>query len=109
MTKGFCIFLLIFFLGSCNTNNPDLTLNNPKIYAALEKRKQDYINSVLETCQFESYQRAIDYVDSLVAAEITFQLSDSIVFPPKPDYPGWPGPIILNDTLVAYPIFEKEL
>lgn len=95
-------------LSACNTGSGDLSPENPKIKEALEKRRQDYIADVIYTCQIDMYQRAAEYVDSLIAAEIYFQISDSIVFPPKPEYPGWPGPIILNDTLRARPIFEEE-
>jgi len=93
---------------ACNTGSGDLSSDNPKIKEALEKRKQDYIADIIYNCQIDMYQRASKYVDSLIAAEIYFQISDSIVFPPKPEYPGWPGPIILNDTLKARPIIESE-
>lgn len=52
--------------------------------------------------------RAEIYVDSIISAEINFQLSDSIVFPEKPVKPGWPGPIIIPETIRARPIFDPK-
>jgi hypothetical protein len=50
-------------------------------------------------------EKATVYVDSLIAAEISYQLSDSIVFPPKPMKPTSPGPIIIRDTVKAKPVW----
>lgn len=93
---------------SCDNGTSDLSINNQRIQNELQKRKQEYLASVLENCNVEMFQKATDYVDSLIAAELAYQLSDSIVFPPKPEYPGWPGPILLNDTLKAQPILPEK-
>jgi hypothetical protein len=96
---------VISILFSCINSNQDLTISNPKIAKALEKRQQEYKNDILTNCHREIYERAKNHVDSLIAAEINFQLSDSIVFPPKPVKPDWIGPIIISDTIRAKPIF----
>lgn len=89
---------------SCQPNQ-DLTMSNPKIKSALEKRKAEYSHDVLANCQREVFEKAKVYVDSMIAAEINFQLSDSIVFPPKPIKPPSLGPIIVPDTIKARPVF----
>jgi hypothetical protein len=96
---------LVWLIIGCSQNNQDLTLTNPKILDALEKRKLAYKKDIMDNCQRDVYERAKLYVDSLIAAEINFQLSDSIVFPPKPIKPPSPGPIIVPDTIKAKPVF----
>lgn len=100
----FIITWLVFHI-SCMEEKPDLTEQNPRIKQALEQRKSQYISTVLESCKAHLYQEASEYVDSLVASEISFQLSDSIVFPPRPLYPGWPGPVVLKDPFHVSPLF----
>jgi hypothetical protein len=46
-------------------------------------------------------------VDSLISEQISFRLSDSIIFPEKPLKPEFPGPVIVSDTLIARPIIQK--
>jgi hypothetical protein len=108
MKRGALLSVLVIMLISCLSEKPELTEQNPNIRQALEKRKQQYISSVMETCRTDVYQKAAEYVDSLIAAEISFQLSDSIVFPPRPIYPGWPGPILLQDSFHVSPLLQEE-
>lgn len=108
MKRGASLYILVLLLLSCFSEKVELSEQNPKIKLALEKRKQQYIASVMETCRTDVYQKAAEYVDSLIAAEISFQLSDSIVFPPRPQYPGWPGPILLKDSFIVAPLVQDE-
>ncbi|MGB4958373.1 MAG: hypothetical protein WBO36_02795, partial [Saprospiraceae bacterium] len=62
---------------------------------------------ILGTCFDDILRRADAHVDSLITAEINYQLSDSIVFPPKPIKPDWPGKIIVPDSITARPIFDE--
>jgi hypothetical protein len=103
--KNFTIVIGFLLMIGCGQDNQDLTVTNPKIGKALEKRKLEYKKDILLNCQREVFERAKIYVDSLIAAEINFQLSDSIVFPPKPIKPASPGPIIVPDTIKARPVF----
>ncbi len=105
MKGGVAITLVFGVLISCGQGKQDLSLDNPKIKMALEKRKLTYKMDVLANCQREVFEKAKIYVDSLIAAEINFQLSDSIVFPPKPIKPPSLGPIIVPDTIKAKPVF----
>lgn len=104
----FSIFLVTLY--SCSdVDTKDLNINNPKIRSALEKRKSEYAAEILENCRRDILAKAEIYVDSLISAEINFQLSDSIVFPEKPVKPEWPGPIIVPETIRAKPIYERKL
>jgi len=96
--------IAIILLVSCSEEQ-DLSIHNEKIKNALEKRKNEYKKEILDNCQRDVYEKAKIYVDSLISAEINFQLSDSIVFPPKPLKPASPGPIIVPDTIKTKPIF----
>ncbi|MBK8888557.1 MAG: hypothetical protein IPN46_19325 [Saprospiraceae bacterium] len=95
--------IAIILLVSCSEEQ-DLSIHNEKIKNALEKRKNEYKKEILDNCQRDVYEKAKVYVDSLISAEINFQLSDSIVFPPKPIKPLSPG-LIVPDTIKTKPIF----
>lgn len=99
------LVLVIALIYGCAQDNQYLSIANPKIVKAIEKRKIEYKKDILANCQREVLEKAKIYVDSLIAAEINFQLSDSIVFPPKPIKPASPGPIIVSDTIKARPVF----
>lgn len=86
----------------------ELNLNNPRIKKALEDRKKEFATEHLFNCRRDMVERAGLYVDSLIAEEINYQLSDSIVFPLKPDRPAWPGPIVLKDE-AANPLFKEKI
>jgi len=103
-------FILVVYFCSCNTldESSGLNINNPRIKDALEKRKSTYAKEILGNCRRDILARAEIYVDSIISAEINFQLSDSIVFPEKPVKPGWPGPIIIPETIRARPIFDPK-
>ncbi|MBK9736285.1 MAG: hypothetical protein IPO92_15520 [Saprospiraceae bacterium] len=96
-----CLFIL---LTSCS-DDAEYNLNNPKIKEALNKKRAAYENEILTICRNEVLNRASQYVDSVIAAEMYFHLSDSIVFPDKPIKPQSLGKIIVPDTIVARPIF----
>jgi hypothetical protein len=104
MNQVWVFILWCLILLSC-AGEPNLSESNPKILETLEKRKALYRKEVLENCKRDMMERANLYVDSLIAAEISYQLSDSIVFPPKPLKPGSPGPIIIRDTVKARPVW----
>lgn len=106
--KGRMTIILLIGLLGCHQSDNDLTIANPKIKAALDRRKAEYKNEILTNCAREVYEKAKVYVDSVIAAEINYQLSDSIVFPPKPIKPPSPGPIIIADTIRARPMFGKQ-
>lgn len=102
--------MLVFISGSififgCNQEQ-DLSINNIKIKKAYLKRNEAYKEEVLSKCKQEMIEKATSYVDSLISAEIEYQLSDSIVFPEKPVKPQSLGKIIVSDTIVARPIFK---
>lgn len=97
--------LLLIAVISCKQDENAFTIKNEKIRLAVEARKAEYRKEILGICQRDVYEQAKVYVDSLIAAEINFQLSDSIVFPPKPIKPPSPGPIIVPDTIKAKPVF----
>ena len=105
----FKILSLITVFSCSDVDSNDLNINNPKINQALEKRKAEYAKEILDKCHRDILAKAEIYVDSIISAEINFQLSDSIVFPEKPLKPGWPGPIIVPETIRAKPIFERRL
>lgn len=107
---GLLFSILLVTAYSCSdVDTKDLNINNPKIRSALEKRKSEYAAEILENCRRDILAKAEIYVDSLISAEINFQLSDSIVFPEKPVKPEWPGPIIIPETIKAKPIYERKL
>ncbi|MFN8339311.1 MAG: hypothetical protein U0T36_09850 [Saprospiraceae bacterium] len=97
--------LVVMAVISCKEDKDAFTIKNEKIRHAVEARKVEYRKEILGICQRDVYEQAKIYVDSLIAAEINFQLSDSIVFPPKPIKPPSPGPIIVPDTIKAKPVF----
>jgi len=105
----FYLILLLTIFSCSDKDSTELNINNPKIEEALEKRKAEYAREILDNCQRDILAKAEIYVDSIISAEINFQLSDSIVFPEKPIKPGWPGPIIVPETIQAKPIFERQL
>ncbi|MBK8518598.1 MAG: hypothetical protein IPL55_20635 [Saprospiraceae bacterium] len=102
------ILLLFIILISCNEDElATLNINNPKIKAALEKRKADYATEIMRNCRQDVMSKAENYVDSLISADINFRLNDSIIFPDKPLRPEWPGDIIVSDTIKAKKLFER--
>ena len=102
--KMYYCLCMIVYLSACQQEDNSLSINNLRIRRAVEKKKEVYATQILEVCRRDILTRADLYVDSLITAEINFQLSDSIVFPPKPGKPLWPGPIIISDTIRARPI-----
>ena len=98
---GLCLFL------SCTEVIPDLTIENPKIKSLYQLKNEDYKKEFISRCRIDLMVNAETYVDSLISAEISFQLSDSIVFPLKPLKPASQGKIIVSDTNIARPIFKK--
>jgi hypothetical protein len=106
---GLLFSILLVTVYSCSdVDTIDLNINNPKIRSALEKRKSDYAAEILGNCRRDILAKAEIYVDSLISAEINFQLSDSIVFPEKPAKPEWQGPIIVPETIRAKPIYDRK-
>ncbi|MBC7885782.1 MAG: hypothetical protein H7X99_09920 [Saprospiraceae bacterium] len=106
--KKLLLFVIFISLYSCSGDDLILNSDNPKIYKALQKKKQEYASEIWANCRKEALIRADQYVDSLISTEIAFQLSDSIVFPQKPPKPQSLGKIILTDTSKAKPIFRKQ-
>jgi hypothetical protein len=104
MKANFLFLWLILLFISCSGYD-NLTESNPRIKDALEKRKAIYKKQIMDNCKRDMLEKATVYVDSLIAAEISYQLSDSIVFPPKPMKPTSPGPIIIRDTVKAKPVW----
>ena len=103
MIRSLGLCLIIFF--SACSEDAEYNLNNPRIKEAINKKRAVYANEILTNCKNEVLNRASQYVDSIIAAEMYFQLSDSIVFPDKPIKPQSLGKIIVPDTIVAKPIF----
>jgi hypothetical protein len=75
------------------------------VLQVLELRRNEFMSEQLAACRKEVVIRAEAFADSLIAEEISFRLSDSIIFPEKPIKPEFIGPIIISDTAVARPIF----
>ena len=76
----------------------------------IQRKDLDWLpKEILDNCHRDILAKAEIYVDSIITAEINFQLSDSIVFPEKPLKPGWPGPIFVPETIRAKPIFVRRL
>lgn len=99
-------FFIFILLSSCQDETANLTIQNVKIKTALDKRKEEYKNQILSRCTTEAILEAEEYVDSLISEEISFRLSDSIIFPDKPLKPYSPGKIIISDTIRARPIIK---
>jgi hypothetical protein len=99
-----CIIWVI--QASCSNNDDQLNVNNLKIKTAFENRKAEFINENMTNCKEDILYKAGIYVDSIIAAEIDYRISDSIIFPEKPLRPDWPGDIIVPDSIKAKPIFK---
>ena len=106
MKHLFTIFSLVFLI-SCQEETSNLTIQNIKIKEALDKRKEEYKHQILSRCTTEAILKAEEYVDSLISEEISFRLSDSIIFPEKPLKPFSPGKITISDTIRARPILQQ--
>jgi len=104
--KHFLYILTLIILTSCQDQTGNLTIQNIKIKAALDKRKEEYKNQILSRCTTEAILKAEEYVDSLISEEISYRLSDSIIFPDKPLKPYSPGKISITDTIRARPIIK---
>ncbi len=104
--KYLTYILALIILTSCQDETANLTIQNTKIRAALDKRKEDYKKQILSRCTTEAILKAEEYVDSLISEEISFRLSDSIIFPDKPMKPYSPGKITISDTIRARPIIK---
>lgn len=105
----YIIAVTVAVLGSCTEiEMTELNANNPRIKKALEQRKKDYAGEYMFNCRRDMIEKASSYVDSLISEEINYQLSDSIVFPPRPDRPGWPGPVVLKDE-APQPVFREKI
>ncbi len=102
------LLLLISILGllSCvDDKSLNLSIENPRIKGALEKRKAEYAAEISRNCRQDLLLLAETYVDSLISADVDFRINDSIVFPDKPLKPDWPGAIVVPDTIKARPLF----
>jgi hypothetical protein len=109
MKLGIFLLILILIVMACsNDSSSNLSIQNPKIKAALENRKADYAAEIMRTCQQDMLLKAEAYVDSLISADVDFRINDSIVFPPKPLKPEWPGAIIVPDSNKAKPLFKVK-
>ena len=93
-------------LTSCDGADEIMDVRNPKIKKAFENRKTEFINETMTNCREDILNKAEIYVDSLIAAEIDYRISDSIIFPEKPLRPEWPGDILVPDSIKAKPIFK---
>jgi len=105
MKNVISIFILSILI-SCQDETANLTIQNIRIKDALEKRKEEYKQQILERCSTEAILKAEEYVDSIISEEISFRLSDSIIFPDKPLKPNSPGKITISDTIRARPIIK---
>lgn len=105
--KYLIYILMLLLLMACTDDTPNLTENNPRIHEELMQRRQAYYKRKMNECRAEVIDRATVYVDSLISARISFQFSDSIVFPPKPEKPETKNPIIIEDTVRARPLNLK--
>jgi hypothetical protein len=108
MNRLIPVFLAIHFLQACSEDPKNLTISRPGISNAVKKRKAQYFNEVLSNCRRDILIKADAYVDSVISAEINFQLSDSVYFPDRPARPEWLGPIIVSDTIRAKPVFPLK-
>ena len=99
--------IIILALSACLESTSDLTEHNPRIKEELMQRRQAYRQRKLNECKAETIERAMVYVDSLIAARISYQFSDSIIFPPKPEKPASMNPIIIEDTARARPVKDR--
>lgn len=108
MRYFFKIVAVLLIFNSCNESNSDLTIQNPRISDELQQRRLAYHKKRFLECRAETIERATVYVDSLISARISYQLSDSIVFPPKPEKPDSYGPIIIVDTVRAKPVIKQK-
>jgi hypothetical protein len=98
--------LLLILLTACNGTDETMDIRNPKIREAFENRKTEFINENMTNCKEDILNKAEIYVDSVIAAEIDYRISDSIIFPEKPLRPEWPGDILVPDSIKAKPIFK---
>lgn len=103
------LLITIVSLFSCLGSDPDLSETNPRIKKELEYRRHNYRIDKFELCAQQAMDMAIIYIDSIIANQISFQLSDSIVFPPKPEKPPFEGPIVIKDSIDVKPIFTDTL
>ncbi len=105
--KNIIPIIMIMALCACSESSSDLTEQNPKISQELMQRRQAYRQRKLNECKTETIERAMVYVDSLIAARISYQFSDSIIFPPKPEKPASKNPILIEDFEKAKPIRDR--
>jgi hypothetical protein len=103
----FMIFIAML-LGSCQVEEDTYTLENSRIKEALDRRKAAYAEVFMKNCTRDINEQADKYVDSLVTAEISFRVSDEVVFPAKPGKPVFENPDIFQDSLRALPIFPNK-
>ncbi|MCO6464614.1 MAG: hypothetical protein J5I52_10760 [Saprospiraceae bacterium] len=108
MRRAVVLYSVLILMFSCQWGTTDLTINNPKIKSALEAKEQKFIETSLRDCKAEVLARAVTYVDSLISEQIIYYISDSIVFPPRPERPVWPGPITITDTTKVRPIIISK-
>lgn len=104
MSRLILYIAVILMMSSCFNNDPDLTENNPRIKKELDERRYAYQKRKLNECKKDIFNKATIYVDSVISARISYQLSDSIFFPPKPDKPTSGNPVIIEDTIRAKPL-----
>ncbi|HRO08292.1 MAG TPA: hypothetical protein PK611_02805 [Saprospiraceae bacterium] len=102
------VAIILIMLSACNNAVTDYSENNPLIKAELDQRRSAYQLKKLKECRAATIDRAKMYVDSLISARISYQLSDSIVFPPKPEKPSFPGPIVIQDTVRSKPFIISD-
>ena len=108
MRYFFKVIAVLFIFSSCSESNSDLTIQNPRISEELQQRHRAYQKKRYLECRAETIEKATLYVDSLISARISYQLSDSIFFPPKPEKPDSYGPIIIVDTVRAKPVIKLK-
>ena len=98
--------LFLILLPACNGTDETMDIRHPKLREAFENRKPAFINEEMTNSKEDILNKAEIYVDSVIAAEIDYRISDSIIFPEKPFRPEWPGDILVPDSIKAKPIFK---
>lgn len=76
------------------------------IEEAVETRLQQLVDRRMRRCRDEAMTIATAYVDSLIAAEFSLEMVDTIAFPNRPMRPRLPVGRIELDTARVRPVLE---
>ena len=114
MSKKLVLVKIVFWtliLGGCISCVDYVDIEQRQDYVLIERklqeRRSEYIHQKMIQCRLDILDRAESFVDSMIDFEIKLNVLDPSLFPHRPTKPLFPQAIILDDSNVVTPLFNR--